>query len=117
MIYFSDIELYRSVAFQLAAVLLVVNVIVYMNFLKTKRYVQNGHKLLSIIEAGNWDGPTANSVLCSKHFEQDCFIVESVRYREDMGIPAKKRHKPNAIHTGLLMVRVADPHPTQKNSV
>ena len=47
----------------------------------------------------NWDGPTANSVLCSKHFEQDCFIVESVHYREDMGIPAKKRHKPNAIHT------------------
>ena len=47
----------------------------------------------------NWDGPTAYSVLCSKHFEQDCFIVEGIRYREDMGIPAKKRLKPNAIPT------------------
>ena len=36
----------------------------------------------------NWDGPTANSVLCSKHFEQDCAIVEGVRYCKDMGIPA-----------------------------
>ena len=47
----------------------------------------------------NWDGPTASSVLCSKHFEQDCFIVEGVCYREDMGILAKKWLKPNAIPT------------------
>ena len=40
----------------------------------------------------------ASSVLWSKHFEQDCFIVEGVRYHEDMGIPAK-RLKPNAIPT------------------
>ena len=47
----------------------------------------------------NWDGPTASSALFFKHFEQDCFIVENVCYHEDMGIPAMKRLKPNAIHT------------------
>ena len=47
----------------------------------------------------NWDGPSASSLLCSKHFEQDCFVVEGVRYREAMGIPAQKRLKPNAIPT------------------
>ena len=47
----------------------------------------------------NWDGPTASSVLCSKHFEQDSFVVEGIRYREAMGIPAKKRLKPNAFPT------------------
>ena len=39
----------------------------------------------------------ASSVLWSKHFEQDCFIVEGICYHENMGIPTKKRHKPNAI--------------------
>ena len=43
--------------------------------------------------------PTAGSVLCSKHFEPDCFITEGVRYRDAVGIPAKKRLKPNAIPT------------------
>ena len=47
----------------------------------------------------NRDGATASSVLCSKHSEHDCFIVEGVRYCKDMGIPAKKRLKPNAIPT------------------
>ena len=46
-----------------------------------------------------WDDPTASSVLCSKHFEEDCFVVEGVRYRESMGIPAKKRLKPGSIPT------------------
>ena len=36
-------------------------------------------------------------MLCSKHFEQDCFIVEGVSYHEDMGIPVKKRVKSNVI--------------------
>ena len=38
----------------------------------------------------NWDGPSSSSVLCSKHFEQDCFVVEGMRFRESMGIPAKR---------------------------
>ena len=50
MIYFNDIELCQNIALQLAAVLLVAKVIAYMNFLKTKCYVQNGYKLLSVIK-------------------------------------------------------------------
>ena len=50
MIYFSDIEPCRSVVLQLAAVLLVAKVMAYMNFLETRRCVQNGHKLLNVIE-------------------------------------------------------------------
>ena len=46
-----------------------------------------------------WDGPSASSVLCSKHFEPECFVVEGIRYRESMGIPAKKRLKSGAIPT------------------
>lgn len=46
-----------------------------------------------------WKGPTAGSVLCSKHFEPHSFITEGVRYRDAVGIPAKKRLKPNAIPT------------------
>ena len=46
-----------------------------------------------------WNGPTAASFLCSKHFELDCFITEGVRFRDAVGIPAKKRLKPNAIPT------------------
>ena len=45
-----------------------------------------------------WKGPTASSVLCSKHFKPDCFITEGVRYRDAVGIPAQKRRlKANAI--------------------
>ena len=33
----------------------------------------------------NWEGPTANSLLCSKHFEQECFAVEGSRYRDVVG--------------------------------
>ena len=46
-----------------------------------------------------WKGPTAASFLCSKHFEPDCFITEGVRFRDAVGIPAKKRLKPTAIPT------------------
>lgn len=37
-----------------------------------------------------WKGPTSASLLCSKHFEPDCFITGGVRYRDAVGIPAKK---------------------------
>ena len=47
----------------------------------------------------NWDGPSSSSVLCSKHFEQDCFVVEGMRFCESMGIPAKKRLNHNAVPT------------------
>ena len=47
----------------------------------------------------NWDCPSLSSVLCSKHFKQDCFIVESMHFRESMGIPAKKRLNHNDVPT------------------
>ena len=47
----------------------------------------------------NWDGPSASSVLCSKHFEPKCFVVEGIRYRDSMGIPAKRQLKPGAVPT------------------
>jgi len=44
-----------------------------------------------------WDGPSTSLVLCSKHFEPECFISDGVHYSDVMGIPAKKRLKPDAI--------------------
>ena len=32
----------------------------------------------------NWNGPSSSSVLCSKHFKQDCLVVEGMRFRESM---------------------------------
>ena len=48
---------------------------------------------------GNWDGPSASSVLCSKHFEPEYFIVEGARYCDSMGILAKRWLKPGAVPT------------------
>ena len=50
-------------------------------------------------QRSNWDGPTAGSLLCSKHFEPHCFVIEGVCYHEDIGIPAKKRLKPDTVST------------------
>ena len=50
-------------------------------------------------QRSNRDGPTAGSLLCSKHFEPHCFITEGVCYCEDIGIPAKKWLKPDAVPT------------------
>ena len=50
-------------------------------------------------QRSNWEGPSASSLLCSKHFEPECFALEGVRYRDAVGIPAKKRLKPDAVPT------------------
>ena len=47
----------------------------------------------------NWDGPSSRSLLCSKHFKEDCFVTEGVRYRDALGVPAQKRLKPDAVPT------------------
>ena len=47
-----------------------------------------------------WDEPTASSLLCSKHFEQECFTLEGARYRDAVGIPTKKRLKLAVVSTG-----------------
>ena len=41
-------------------------------------------------QRSNWDGPSKHSMLCSKHFKADCFVTEGVRYRDSIGMPAKK---------------------------
>ena len=50
-------------------------------------------------QRSNWDGPSSSSLLCSKHFEPECFALEGARYRDAVGIPAKKRLKPDAVPT------------------
>ena len=50
-------------------------------------------------QRSNWEGPSAHSMLCSKHFEPDSFATEGVRYRDAIGLPTKKRLKPEAIPT------------------
>jgi len=47
----------------------------------------------------NWDGPLSDSQLCSKHFQEDCFITEEVRFHEEIGIPTVKCLKPDTIPT------------------
>lgn len=44
-----------------------------------------------------WE-PTDNSVLCSKHFEDDCFELDS-KFAKAMGLKRKVRLRPNASPT------------------
>ena len=37
-------------------------------------------------QRSNWEGPSSSSWLCSKHFEDHCFVTEGVRYHEAMGV-------------------------------
>ena len=43
--------------------------------------------------------PLSSSVLCSKQFEQDYFVVKGIHFHISMGIPAKKRLNHNDIPT------------------
>jgi len=43
-----------------------------------------------------WKGLTTTSLLCSRHFEHNCFITD-VCYRDSIGIPMKKRLKPDSL--------------------
>ena len=38
----------------------------------------------------NWYGASTSSVLCSQHFEPECYILEGIHYCNAMGIPAKR---------------------------
>ena len=40
-------------------------------------------------QRSNWDGPSSSLLLCSKHFEPECFALEGARYRDTVGIPAR----------------------------
>jgi len=38
----------------------------------------------------DWEGLTSASLLCSKHFEPECFDTDGARHREKVGLKAKK---------------------------
>ena len=49
-------------------------------------------------QRSNWDGPSKHSMLCSKHFEADCFVTEGMRYRDSIGLPTNKRLKAGTVY-------------------
>ena len=50
-------------------------------------------------QKSNWNGPLADSQLCSKHFTEDYFIIEGVQFRDKMGISTLKCLKPDTVPT------------------
>jgi len=34
----------------------------------------------------DFDGATSTSLLCSRHFTEDCYVIEGQRYRDECGI-------------------------------
>ena len=51
------------------------------------------------LQRSNWDGPSSSSLLCSKHFKEDCFVIEGVQFHDALGIPAQKHLKTDAVPT------------------
>jgi len=47
----------------------------------------------------DFDGVTPTSLLCSRHFTEDCYVIEGQRYCDECGIPAQKRLKMDAVST------------------
>ena len=45
-----------------------------------------------------WRGPTANSVVCSEHFTEDCFD-ESYKLHQSFGLKKRRRLKDGAVPT------------------
>ena len=50
-------------------------------------------------QRSNWEGPLSSSQLCSKHFDNYCFVTEGIHYCEEMDIPTVKQLKPDAVPT------------------
>ena len=50
------------------------------------------------LQRSNWDGPSSSSLLCSKHFKEECFVI-GVRFCDALEIPAQKRLKTDALPT------------------
>lgn len=48
-------------------------------------------------QRSSWDGPSSSSLLCSKHFNDDCFVTDGVRFRNELGFPTVKRLKSDAV--------------------
>ena len=50
-------------------------------------------------QRSNWDGPSLHSLLCSKHFSDECFITKGVCFRDEMRMPTAKCLKPDTVPT------------------
>ena len=50
-------------------------------------------------QRSNWDGPSSYSLLCSKHFMDDCFVTEGVWFRDELGMQTPKHLKSDAVPT------------------
>ena len=48
-------------------------------------------------QRSNWDGPSLHSLLCLKHFADDCFVTEGICSHDEMGMPTAKHLKPDAV--------------------
>ena len=48
-------------------------------------------------QRSNWDGPSMDSQLCTKHFEDNRFVTEGIRFHKEMGIQKMKHLKPHYI--------------------
>ena len=72
----------------------------YMNFFQNEESQKKWIRAIKR-QRSYWDGPSSSSQLCSKHFEDHCFITEGVHYHESMGVPALKQLKPDAVQTLL----------------
>ena len=69
-------------------------------------------------QRSNWDGPSPHSLLCSRHFAEDCFVTEGVRFRDEMGMPTAKRLKPDAVPTIFpRSIDYVEPSSSSKTSV
>ena len=52
-------------------------------------------------QRSNWKGPSPYSLLCSKHFMEDCFITKGVYFRDNLGMPTDKT--PQAYCSGNII--------------
>ena len=69
-------------------------------------------------QRSNWDGPSPHSLLCSRHFAEDCFVTEDVHFRDEMGMPTAKRLKPDAVPTIFpRSIDYVEPSNSSKTSV
>ena len=69
-------------------------------------------------QRSNWDGPSPHSLLCSRHFAEDYFVIEGVHFRDEMGMPTAKRLKPDAVPTIFARsIDCVEPCSSSKTSV
>ena len=66
----------------------------------------------------NWDDPSPHSLLCSRHFAEDCFVTEGVRFRDEMEMPTAKCLKPDAVLTIFARsIDYVEPGSSSKTSI